>query len=254
MITNLLGNAIKFSPANTEIKIEVTNLEHSIRFSVEDNGIGIPKEKLINIFDAFSQVEDTTTRRYGGTGLGLAISKNLIELMGGNLLVESTINKGSKFTFSLPLKDLPKKQVKIEYNESFKCSNSNCSILIVEDNIVNQKLMASYLTKLGAGFKFANNGQEAVDIFKKEKFDLIFMDENMPIMSGSIATKHIREFEKTNNTHTPIVCLTANAMIGDKARFLAAGMDEYLTKPVSRKKIQETLIRFLSKANLDQAS
>ena len=245
VISNLLSNAIKFTPENKKIILNVKYDENKEELSVEiiDEGIGIPKDKLNTIFDSFSQADNSTTRKYGGSGLGLTISSKLIELLGGKLKVESEIGKGSKFYFTIPAKKtklIPKKEkkeIKKTLDEKF-----DKYILVVEDNPANQMFMEVILDKMGVKFDMANDGIEAVEKFKQNKYDVILMDENMPNMDGIEATKRIREIERENHlNHIAIVALTANAMDGDKEKFILAGMDFYLSKPVDIEKLKNIL-------------
>lgn len=359
ILTNLLSNAMKFSPKGGLVVLEINYKQKnsSIYFSVKDNGIGIAKENQNKIFEAFSQEENSTSRKYGGTGLGLAISAKLAVLMNSKLELFSEEGKGSEFYFEIKV-DLPSEEDEnfsiipnmadinvalvcpkdhVEYEDILKKYllsfgmknivhfddfenvtpvkqkllilnsdmfsineiqsfankghsviiiksslsqnfsnlfkgkvvvidppftpssvhdallelfidktkehtiidsevdfNRNASILIVEDNESNQYLMSVLMKKLSLKYEFANDGLEGIEKFKDTKYDLILMDENMPNMNGIEATKHILEIEEKNNLiHTPIISLTANAIKGDRERFLEAGMDEYLSKPIN---------------------
>jgi len=242
VIANLLSNAIKFTPSNKTItlKVEYKQQNSELFVSVEDEGIGIPKDKLGHIFEAFSQADSSTTRKYGGTGLGLTISHRLVELMGGELKVESEVDKGSKFYFSIPVKEGGVITKKVQIHTDTKNKKYNYHILLVEDNKANQMFMKVILKKLGITFDIANDGVEAVELFTKNAYDIVLMDENMPNMNGIEATKKIREYERANNlSHTTIVALTANALEGDKDRFILAGMDYYLSKPLDIDKLKD---------------
>ncbi len=245
VIANLLSNAIKFTPKNKKIILNVKYDEKKEKLFVEviDEGIGIPKDKSEHIFDSFSQADTSTTRKYGGTGLGLTISYRLIKLLGGELKVESEEGKGSRFYFAIPAKKaklIPKKEeVKSEkiLNEKF-----DEYILVVEDNPANQMFMGVILEKMGIKFDMANDGVEAIEKFKNNKYDLILMDENMPNMNGIEATKKIRQIEREKDLKPIIiVALTANALEGDRERFILAGMDYYLSKPVDIEKLKDIL-------------
>ena len=244
VISNLLSNAIKFSHSNATVYLNVSYSSQNEKLYVEvrDEGIGIPKEKLEHIFEAFSQADTSTTRKYGGTGLGLTISNKLIELLGGELKAKSEEGKGSMFYFSIPApKTTPITNSK-ENKKPLLSKKFNGKILLVEDNKANQIFMEVLLKQMGLKFDIANDGIEAIEKFKHNKYDLIFMDENMPNMNGISATKKIRKIEKENGLeHIPIVALTANAMEGDKDRFINAGMDYYLSKPLDIEKFQTIL-------------
>jgi CheY-like chemotaxis protein/nitrogen-specific signal transduction histidine kinase len=251
VVANLLSNAIKFTPENRKVilKVEYNMDEELLNVEVRDEGIGIPKEKLEHIFEAFSQADNSTTRKYGGTGLGLTISYRLIGLLGGELRVESEVGKGSRFYFSIPAKKgskidetLKKEPAQKRFKDDEKF---DFSVLLVEDNKANQMFMKVILNKFGIEFDIANDGVEAVELYKNNfgKYDLILMDENMPNMNGIEATKQIRNFEKEQGLDKiPIVALTANALEGDKERFIIAGMNYYLSKPLEIEKFKEILI------------
>ncbi len=213
--------------------------------STQDQGIGLSRESLSHILDAFSQAETSTTRQYGGTGLGLAISSKLVEMLGGKLELESELGKGSRFYFSIPAKQVC---LKAE-DPATEPSNSKLSghLLLVEDNKTNQMLMSAILKKQGLSFDIANDDLEAIELVKKTKYDLVLMDESMPNLNGIEATKRIREWElQTKKTTLTIIALTANAMTGDKERFLEAGMNEYLAKPINLPKLLATLKLYLN--------
>jgi CheY-like chemotaxis protein len=214
--------------------------------SVKDEGKGIAKDKLKHIFEAFNQEDSSTTREFGGTGLGLSISSELVKLLGGELKVRSKINEGSEFYFSIPV--TIDKEIKKDIQTNLDIDFSNIKLLLVEDNKSNQMFMNVILKKMKISFDIANDGVEAVEIFKKvhNQYDIILMDENMPNMNGIEATKQILKYEKEHNLkHTPIVALTANALKGDRERFLKAGMNEYLAKPLDKNKLKEILNKFL---------
>jgi len=239
IVSNILSNAIKFTPSGKNIYLTLKYENEELYIEVKDEGIGIPKDKIDKIFEAFTQADSSTTRKYGGTGLGLTISYKLVNLLGGELKVESEENKGSKFYFTIPAKK-GKKVIKKE-NKKISDEKFDFHILLVEDNKANQMFLGVVLKKLGITFDIANDGVEAFEMYKQNfnKYDLILMDENMPNMTGSEATKKIREFEKENNLKPIfIVAVTANALSGDKEKFLEIGMDEYLSKPIDINKLK----------------
>jgi len=244
VISNLLSNAIKFTPPNKKIFVDISYKENRLHVSVKDEGKGIAKDKLSYIFESFSQEDSSTTREFGGTGLGLTISTALVKLLGGELKVKSEVGVGSEFYFSIPVtigKDITKTSQKTK-NISFK----DKKILLVEDNKANQMFMKVVLKKMKLKFDIANDGVEAVEMFKNNRYDTILMDENMPNMGGIEATKRILEIEREQNLpHTPIIALTANALKGDRERFLVAGMDEYITKPLDKKRLSKVMGNFL---------
>ncbi len=243
VISNLLSNAIKFSSEGKKVIVDISYNDYELNVSVKDQGIGIVKDKLDHIFEAFSQEDSSTTRKFGGTGLGLSISSELVKLLGGNLKVKSESGKGSEFYFTIPAdigKEIVKSQ-KIDKNTDF----SSIKILLVEDNKANQMFMKILLKQMNILFDIASDGTEAIEIFQINKYDIVLMDENMPNMNGIEATKNILEYEKQNNLiHTPIIALTANALKGDRERFLNEGMDEYLTKPLDKNKLSKILVKF----------
>lgn len=245
VLNNLLSNAIKFTESGKNIYFKILKKDNLIEFIVKDEGIGIAADAIDNIFKAFTQAESSTTREFGGTGLGLAISSKLVELLGGELKVESEEEKGSKFYFSIPIiqayapREVYSSQTTIKADEGY-------NILIVEDNPTNQKLLGAYLDRLGYSYEIVSNGQQCLDAIDSMSFDLILMDENMPVLNGIATTEEIRKRESASNGRKNIIiALTANAMTGDRERFLGAGMDEYLSKPVSKGDLSNMLKRFL---------
>lgn len=243
VISNLISNAVKFTAEGKNIYIDMIYDKGYLNVNVKDEGIGINKEYLKNIFNPFTQADNSTTRKYGGSGLGLAISYQLVKLMGGELKVKSEEGKGSEFYFSIPLKI--GKMIKIQENTTSK-EQFNAYVLLVEDNKANQLFMEILLKKYGLKYDIANDGSKAVEKYKQNRYDMILMDENMPNMNGIEATKEIIEYEKQNNLlHTPIIALTANALKGDKEKFLHAGMDEYLSKPLNKTALINIFRKFL---------
>ncbi len=380
IIINLISNAIKFTDTNGTITISVKQLSQndkkiSLRFAVKDSGIGMTKEQQEKIFDAFSQADSSTSRKFGGTGLGLAISSNLVSLMGGKMKINSKVNEGSEFFFKIDFKKLNKMQdlSKIDYSilktalvsnkaiyssyyhlqeyiEFAKTSfiqysfdeilihkdsvdtlifdynevkaegylnkllnldkkivllvdielkshiqsiedrldaviyrpitfsktlsaletltNSdeettkegtqksqkvfdNVEVLVAEDNVINQKLIMHILATLGLKVTLANNGQEALDYRKNNNYKLIFMDIQMPVMGGIDSAKAIIEFEKKKKLkHIPIIALTANALSGDREKYMKAGMNDYLSKPLDLDKLKKVINSFLLKQKI----
>ncbi|NPA55824.1 MAG: DUF3365 domain-containing protein [Epsilonproteobacteria bacterium] len=247
IIINLLSNAFKFSHNNSTVELSVHFDGSYVSIKVKDEGIGIPASKIKDIFKEFTQLDDSTTRKYGGTGLGLSIVSSLVKLLGGEITVNSQENKGSEFVVIIPAQ---KSQAVCNVEPADNLHQRfDYYVLLVEDNKANQKFMEVLFNKLGIKYDIANDGIEAFNLYKQnhDKYDMIFMDENMPNMTGIIATKNIRQYEQDNNLkHTFIIALTANALKGDKERFLAAGMDEYLSKPLKLEKLIEILNKFQS--------
>ncbi len=246
VIANLLSNALKFTPRNGKVELHIGYKNKKLLVSVKDSGIGVPKDKQKHIFKAFSQAESSTTRKYGGTGLGLSISSRLISMLGGKLQLESQEGKGSTFSFAIDVEIGTYKKASTPITpEALNIQGK--SILLVEDNKANQMFMSLLLKKFKLKFEIANDGLEAITAFENKKFDLILMDENMPNLNGIEATKRILEIERDNALeHTPIIALTANALKGDREKFLEAGMDEYLTKPINKEKLAQTFKEFLA--------
>ncbi|MEI7990772.1 MAG: ATP-binding protein, partial [Chloroflexota bacterium] len=255
ILTNLLGNAIKFTQKG-EVSVRVTKLgetqdEVQLRFAVRDTGIGIPPDKLGLLFNQFTQADTSTTREYGGSGLGLAISKQLVELMGGEIGVESEEGKGSEFWFTLPLKMLSERRVitprKTDAEITSLAFDSTKRILLVEDNIVNQKVALGILKKLGLQADTAANGLEALRSLESQPYDLVLMDVQMPQMDGLEATHQIRDSQsKVLDHEIPIIAMTANAMQEDRERCLQAGMNDYVAKPVQAQVLAHVLVRWLA--------
>jgi signal transduction histidine kinase/CheY-like chemotaxis protein len=244
IISNLLSNAVKFTDAGKKIYVVIDYKEGNLHVSVKDEGKGIAEEKLEHIFEAFSQEDNSTTRKYGGTGLGLSISSELARLLGGDIKVKSTLGYGSEFYFYIPV--AIGKEIKVKDEVLISRDFSNSKILLVEDNKANQMFMKVIFKKMNVDYEIAQDGLEAIVMFKRSSYDIVLMDENMPNMNGIEATKHILEYERQNTLkHTPIVALTANALKDDRERFLSAGMDDYLTKPLDKNKLLEVFDRFI---------
>ena len=251
VIVNLVGNAIKFTD-DGQILLGVT-LESQIdnqtvlRITVTDSGDGIPEDRIAQIFNAFEQADNSLTRRHAGTGLGLAISSRLVELLGGRIWVESEIGKGSTFQFTasfhVPSESItqPCKDDQLSENRS---SIRPLKILLAEDSPMNVKLTVGLLSRWGHQVTVAHNGSEAIAIFEQEEFDLVLMDVQMPETDGLQATAAIREKEAQSNHRVPIIALTAHAMPEDRNRCLAAGMDGYVTKPISARVLHEAIESF----------
>lgn len=251
VISNLMGNAIKFTHEGGHITLNVSYKDKTktAYIAVVDTGVGIAQENIEKIFEAFSQEDVSTTRKFGGTGLGLSISSRMIQYMNSQLMVESKVGKGSKFYFELPLNICTNKAINNEntQTEDIAMPSLKGHILIVEDNKTNQILMGMILDDLHLTYDIANDGAEGVLNFKLNKYDMILMDENMPNMNGIEATEHIREIEEEELlTATPIIAVTANALSGDKEKFLNVGMDDYIPKPYSEADIFRVLKKYLS--------
>lgn len=239
VLSNLISNAIKFTEPTKKISVGMSYKNDSLHIYVKDEGKGIDKDKQKHIFKAFAQEDSSTTRSYGGTGLGLSISNDLVKLLGGELKVESDLGKGSVFSFHVPAQIVSSAQTQKRIAKELKLEGK---ILLVEDNKTNQLLMQIMIEELGLTYDLANDGFEAIEKFKDNVYDAILMDENMPNMGGMEATSKILAIEKEKGLkHTPIVALTANALKGDREKFLNAGMDEYRTKPLDKDTLSEVL-------------
>lgn len=257
ILSNLVGNAVKFtSQGGVHISIKLKERKHSkikIFFAVEDTGIGIPEDQKELLFQRFTQLDSSYSKKYQGTGLGLAISKKLIELMGGEIWLISEYGTGSTFFFTAIFDEKIEKG-KIGGGDSSGLDpeilhkRNDKTILIAEDDDINQKFLSVYLQKMGFNCVIAENGKRAVEIFEKEKISLILMDIQMPILDGVSATEKIRELEKIKGIHTPIVALTAYALKDDKEKFLQAGIDDYLSKPIDISELN-TKLEFWLKNN-----
>jgi PAS domain S-box-containing protein len=244
VLLNLVGNAVKFTEhGHVHLKIRPDSNSSKVRFEVEDTGIGIAADKLDKLFSEFTQVDASTTRKYGGTGLGLSISKRLVEAMGGKIGVTSQLGKGSVFWFELPLERASAQDIeKAHLTEDFEQQHA-LSILVAEDNPPNQLLIRAILTKLGHSVTIAANGAKVLQALQdpNQNFDLILMDMQMPEMDGLEATRKIRALEDEKLALTPIVALTANALVGDRERVLEAGMNDYLSKPIDINALKRAL-------------
>jgi CheY-like chemotaxis protein len=257
VLVNLVGNALKFTDqggVSVKVKLESrSDMEFVLHVEVTDTGIGIAREMQQLVFDPFRQADGSPTRRYRGTGLGLTISARLVELMGGHIGVESEPGKGSTFFFTVrlvpaPASVSPQLTVKMRATASTlnhgQTSMRPLRILLAEDNLVNQKLASELLRREGHTTVVVGDGHEAVTAIGADAFDLVLMDVQMPTIDGLRATAEIRAAEQGTGRHTPIVAMTASAMNGDQEKCLAAGMDDYLTKPINLANLRETLAKF----------
>ena len=250
ILNNLVSNAIKFTQKG-EILIEVSLKEQnndtaSLHFMVKDTGIGIAAEHIDYIFESFVQAGNDMIRRFGGTGLGLAITKRMIEIQGGNIEVQSEVGVGTQFDFSLTFLHTQEK-INLQKKESYKFGNNHSligkKILVVEDNVINQKVISLLLEKIGIEVVIANNGKEAVDLLEHgQQYHLIIMDLQMPVMNGFQATTYIR---KKLNLNIPIIAMTASALRNEKLKCFELGMNEYITKPFVPAELFKQLHRFL---------
>lgn len=248
ILGNLLSNAVKFTDKG-EVKVFVSSkaegVGREIHFAVQDTGIGISRDQMYKLFEPFSQVDASTTRRYGGTGLGLSISKKLAEAMGGKIWAESEPGIGSTFHFTILARIADGRSIGSENIKSklnlLSSPSSNLRILLAEDNEVNQTVMLKMLRRLGYRADLAANGIEAIQAIERQPYDIVFMDVKMPEMDGLEATKAICK-RWSSDEKPKIVALTAYALEGDRERCLEAGMDDYISKPVKIVDLERVLI------------
>jgi PAS domain S-box-containing protein len=258
VLLKLLSNAIKYSPrGNVKILIKKNNLNHkgTILFSITDDGIGIREDKQSLIFERFNKLQSLKAKALGSTGLGLAFAKDLVELMGGSIWVKSEFGNGSEFSFTLDLPssvNVSKAVIDVvENKDELDIFSQKLRILLVDDSEDNQKLILAYLKKYPFEVITAENGQQALAFLKESKFDLVFMDIQMPMMDGLTATKQYRQWEKAHaKAHLPIIALTAFSLAEDKLMSLEAGCDLHLTKPVKKNTILEAIKEIILKPSL----
>ncbi|HEX5710002.1 MAG TPA: ATP-binding protein [Sulfuricurvum sp.] len=260
VLSNLISNALKFTPqgGTVDVAIEVekdTAAYQTLLFSVIDTGIGIPLEKQDKVFEKFTQADSSTTRQFGGTGLGLSISYAMVGLMGGLLEVVSEEGKGSKFSFRLKAAKCKRsKKLSLLHDANSTTMEQKAlrlNVLVAEDYDINQMLIDELLRhNYGIEADFANNGEIAVEMVREKKYDLIFMDANMPVMDGIEATRIIRQ----NHPDLPIIALTANAFEGDRDKFIQAGMNDYLSKPLDPNALHKVLIGYILSKDISAPS
>lgn len=256
VLKNLTSNAVKFSHSGGAVWIKVTldevldQQQVSVRFSVEDTGIGISEEEKNLLFRPFSQADASTTRKYGGTGLGLAISERLVKLMGGGIRVDSCENRGSSFSFTLTFckgedeEAMPPKELKAsEVSELAALKGSR--VLLVEDNEINQLVLQELLRRNGVVVEVAADGEQGLQRLTSATYDAVLMDCQMPVMDGYEATRQIRASSQL--CQMPVIAMTANAMKGDREKALKVGMDDYLTKPIDPPQVLQVLDRWIGK-------
>jgi len=249
IISNFMSNAIKFTPSGKEIKVSLRYEDDKLMVSVKDSGIGMSKDAQEKIFRPFEQADTSTTRNYGGTGLGLSIVLSLVQQMKGEIKLDSKEGKGSEFRVVIPLKRSYSDDNKVDKSIKAKDEDEeyeplNAKILIAEDNKTNQMLIGILMDEYEVQYTIADDGVMAVEEFKKDSYDLILMDENMPNLNGMEAMKQIRELDGGN---IPIVALTANAMKGDRDKYIEAGMDDFVSKPIDSDVLYDVIKNILER-------
>jgi signal transduction histidine kinase/ActR/RegA family two-component response regulator len=256
VVTNFLANAVKFTDKGFVRVSSGMVGRHGdavkVRIEVEDSGPGVPENKVPVLFTKFTQADSSTTRRFGGTGLGLAISRKLAEIMDGSVGVRTALGQGSVFWIELPL-IVAMKEVEETPAELIPSRLATpCRVLVAEDNPVNQRLAIRMLEKFGCLVETAGNGNEALDMFSRLPFDMVFMDCQMPVMDGYDAASAIRRFERERGWwRHPIVALTAHAAASDRERCFNAGMDDYLSKPVPPERLRAVVYKWINRASED---
>lgn len=260
VLTNLIGNAIKFTDqgsvtVKTEVFSKIDDQTVLLRISIIDTGIGFDPERTEALFSPFTQADGSVTRSFGGTGLGLAITRSLLQLMGGYITAEGHPGKGASFVATLPVKKISPSSVQaLSVTPSDKSAALSpaiagaptWSVLLVEDHEINRKLAEIMLQRMGYRYAIAADGQEALDRLAEERFDVVLMDVMMPVMDGVTALRQLRIQEATTGHRTPVLMVTAHAMTGDKERFIAAGADGYVSKPMSQAALQKEITRVLT--------
>jgi signal transduction histidine kinase/FixJ family two-component response regulator len=264
ILMSLTTNAVKFtSEGSVTVRVSVVagGDADRIRFEVLDTGIGIDPAVLDRMFEPFTQADASMTRRYGGNGLGLAIAKELVELMGGAIDARSELGAGSRFWFELPLPEAPSqiKQAAHAQSDARPTESNGALVLVVEDSPVNRVVAVSVLERCGYHVHVVNDGREALNALSMQRYDAVLMDCQMPDIDGYEATEELRRRERDGDYHTPVIAMTAHAMVGDRERCLSAGMDDYLSKPVRSHVLAAMLERWIpavadSKARSPQPS
>ncbi|WP_310618742.1 ATP-binding protein [Flexibacterium corallicola] len=260
IISNLVGNAVKFTEKGgvyISVSFQVEGQLAYATVSVRDTGIGIADDQVDQVFEKFQQIDSSSSRKYAGTGLGLAITRSLVELLNGEVYVKSELGVGSCFYVEVPLVIASSIYIEMEKQRQAKEAigdlrgyKSGSRILVAEDTPVNQLVLMAYLESEPVEMTLADHGQQALDSFHEIQPDLVFMDVSMPVMDGYETTRKIRSYEsKCGLPHTPIVALTANATQEHKRRCLSAGMDDYVSKPVTKAGILDKLHKWLPKQN-----
>jgi CheY-like chemotaxis protein len=257
VLTNLIGNAIKFTDrGSVTVRTELVRVLDPktvlLRISIIDTGIGFDPDRTEALFSPFTQADGSVTRSFGGTGLGLAITRSLLQLMGGHITAEGRPGQGATFVATLPARLVEQPSVRAvptparpNTGLTAAAQGKTCSVLLVEDHDINRKLAEIMLQRMGCRYAAVANGQQALDRLAQERFDVVLMDVMMPVMDGLTALKVLRERETGGIARTPVLMVTAHAMTGDKERFIAAGADGYVSKPMSQAALQKQIERVL---------
>ena len=246
ILSNLVSNAVKFTASGSVLARFETADAGGLRLSVVDTGIGIPQDKIQHLFEKFTQADSSTTRQYGGTGLGLAICRELAQLMGGQISVMSEEDKGSTFIVELPFPRGTTADAEEAPKAAAEAQQRRVRVLAAEDNLVNQKVLKAIVEPMDVELAMVGDGRAAVEAWQTGDFDVILMDIQMPVMDGIAASKAIRAIEKTEKRQrTPILALTANALVHQVEEYLAAGMDGHVAKPIEISKLYDAMSRAL---------
>lgn len=257
VLYNIIDNAIKFTEEGRVLvkaeKLEEEKEKEVLKFSVEDTGIGISENEMQYLFKSFSQVDASSTRKYGGTGLGLAICKQLVESMGGTIWVESEKNRGSKFIFTCKFEKVIG-HFKKTIDSPYEITDLGLSVLVVEDDESSQTVISNMLKKMGNSVKIVESGREAIDLLKKNCYDVVLMDIQLPHMDGMQTTLIIRENEQAAGKQTPIIAVTAYALKGDRERFILSGMNDYISKPIDMEVLHKVLSKYCSRVSKNDDS
>jgi len=251
VLMSLAANAVKFTTEGTvTVRVsQVAGSEERIRFEVLDTGIGIAPNMIDRMFEPFAQADSSMTRRYGGNGLGLAIAKELVELMGGTIGANSELGAGSNFWFELALPKAPTTLISTARENGAPAARHAPEdaplVLVVEDSPVNRVVAVSILERWGYHVHVVNDGREGLRALSMQRYDAVLMDCQMPDVDGYEATEELRRRERASDYHTPVIAMTAHTMVGDRERCLAAGMDDYISKPIRSNTLHEVLVRWL---------
>jgi CheY-like chemotaxis protein len=241
IVGNLLSNAVKFTPhGSVAAKVDIEPASGALRLMVRDSGVGIAPEKMPALFEKFTQADNSATRRFGGTGLGLAICRELTQMMGGSINVESREGHGSTFVLELPLRRC--EAARAEPVDTVRAEREGLRLLAAEDNATNQQVLAAVMESLGIDIDIVVDGKQAVEAWRSYDYDLILMDIQMPVMDGIAASREIRAAEHAaGRSRTPIIALTANALTHQIEEYMAAGMDGHVAKPIEIAKLYEAI-------------